>query len=205
MAEAVQSRTSSASMSRGLDDGGGDEGSDTASSSSSSTDAVRGAVSTLLQLASDRLSKGGRLVFFAPHREKASTRDRGESNRLEAEVRSESLSYGREGAEGNSKSVDGMESKMAKRKSFKKKKQVTQELKVEAEGKLVVVSESEKSVNVMSNQETGSLEGEIYPIPHVTGPLDFLPPIPIGLVLVEFHQQVMSPTFSRWLCVLQKE
>ena len=35
-------------------------------------------------------------------------------------------------------------------------------------------------------------------------PLSFLPLLPEGLHLVESYQQVMSPSFSRWLCVVEK-
>ena len=203
MAEAVQSRTSSTSTPGDDDaDESGAASSSSSSSSSSSVDAVRGAVSTLLQLANDRLSEGGRLVFFAPHRQIGASRDRGKSNILVTEVGSGSASYGGPGVsvEGDLNSVGGMESKMAKRKSFKKRTNVSLQLEVEAEEKRTV-----EGVEAIGDYEADSLDKESAPRRDVTGPLDFLPPLPKGLILIGYHQQIMSPTFSRWLCVLQKQ
>jgi hypothetical protein len=35
--------------------------------------------------------------------------------------------------------------------------------------------------------------------------LAYLPPIPSDLILIESHRQMLSPTFSRWLCVMEKK
>ena len=190
----------------------------------SSSLSVDGVISTLLQIASKRLRVGGRLVFFAPHRDQvkivrsslsgAGVYEGGgiqgqrqgneQGRRQDLIVAEEGPGLGPAGKRAacavsaapasvaavdmdpvgprtgtGSESGTGIEQKMAKRKAFKKK----------------------AKAQALSNPNTP--QGQLW-TPPCLSPLSFLPPLPPDLVLVEYHQQVMSPTFSRWLCVMQK-
>lgn len=200
----------------------------------SSSLSVDGVISTLLQIASKRLRVGGRLVFFAPHRDQVKIvrsslsgagvyegggiqgqeQEPGQGNEQRQEQgleqgQGQDLIVAEEGpgpageraacavsaAPASVAAVDmdpvgpgtgtgsesgtGIEQKMAKRKAFKKK----------------------AKAQALSNPNTP--QGQLW-TPPCLSPLSFLPPLPRDLVLVEYHQQVMSPTFSRWLCVMQK-
>jgi hypothetical protein len=196
----------------------------------SSSLSVNGVISTLLQIASKRLRVGGRLVFFAPHRDQVKIvrsslsgagvyegggiqeQEQGQGNEQRQEQgleQGQDLIVAEEGpgpageraavtaasavpvAPASVAAVDmdlvgpgtgtgtGIEQKMAKRKAFKRK----------------------AKAQALSNPNTP--QGQLW-TPPCLSPLSFLPPLPPDLVLVEYHQQVMSPTFSRWLCVMQK-
>ena len=192
----------------------------------SSSLSVDGVISTLLQIASKRLRVGGRLVFFAPHRDQVKIvrsslsgagvyegggiqgqeqgqRQGNEQGRRQdlivaeegpgpageraacavsaapASVAAVDMDPVGPGTGTGSESGTGIEQKMAKRKAFKKK----------------------AKAQALSNPNTP--QGQLW-TPPCLSPLSFLPPLPPDLVLVEYHQQVMSPTFSRWLCVMQK-
>jgi hypothetical protein len=173
--------------------------------SASSALNVDNIIATLLRIASQRLRVGGRLVFFAPHRDhvksvRSSLRSAGGPEG--GEVQGQGLVVVEEGSgpaleravviaatavsavPATLAAVDagpigsGIEQKMSKRKAFKKK------AKTQA-------------------PHPDAPQDQLRTAPCLS-PLSFLPPLPADLVLVEYHQQVMSPTFSRWLCVMQK-
>lgn len=190
----------------------------------SSSLSVDGVILTLLQIASKRLRVGGRLVFFAPHRDQVKIVRRSLSGAGVYEgggIQGQEQGQGQDlimaeegpgpgpgpageraacavsaapasvaavdmdpvgpgtGTGSGSESGTGIEQKMAKRKAFKRK----------------------AKAQALSNPNTP--QGQLW-TPPCLSPLSFLPPLPPDLVLVEYHQQVMSPTFSRWLCVMQK-
>jgi hypothetical protein len=182
--------------------------------SASSSRSVDGVIATLLRIASERLRIGGKLVFFAPHRDQdksvrssLSISGTGSSEGGRVQVQGQGLVVAEEGSgpaleraavtaasavsavSTSLAAVDvgptgsgygsGIEQKMSKRKAFKKRAK-TQAL-----------------------THPDGLQGHLLTAPCLS-PLSFLPPLPADLVLVEYHQQVMSPTFSRWLCVMQK-
>jgi hypothetical protein len=182
--------------------------------SASSSRSVDGVIATLLRIASERLQIGGKLVFFAPHRDQdksvrisLSISGTGSSEGGRVQVQGQGLVVAEEGSgpaleraavtaasavsavSASLAAVDvgpigsgygsGIEQKMSKRKAFKKRAK-TQAL-----------------------THPDGLQGHLLTAPCLS-PLSFLPPLPADLVLVEYHQQVMSPTFSRWLCVMQK-
>jgi hypothetical protein len=125
-----------------------------------------------------------------------------------------------------------MNQKMMKRKAFKsdmKRKQLHAQLNIEIkdESNIVISSvesnesnESEfdlkieinENINNVKIENINNVKNEIENEKqnktdenHVFGPLDFLPPLPVGLILIDYYRQVMSPTFSRWLCVIEKK
>jgi hypothetical protein len=180
--------------------------------SASSSRSVDGVIATLLRIASERLRVGGRLVFFAPHRDQdksvrssLSISGTGSSEGGRGQVQGQGLVVVEEGSGpaleraaviaasavsavpaslaavdvGPIGSGSGIEQKMSKRKAFKKR----------------------AKTQALSHPD--GLQGQLLTAPCLS-PLSFLPPLPADLVLVEYHQQVMSPTFSRWLCVMQK-
>lgn len=172
--------------------------------------AVGGAISTLFMIASERLRVGGRLVFFAPFRDLSQRGDKeefqGETRANTADdIRSEggvdnggggrfqSDSDGAEFQDIIAPSYDNMDEKMKKRKSFKKWEKKNSETND-------VTAASLSNVPVIASSGARN-EG---PRTDDFSPLNFLPPLPGGLVLLEYYQQVMSPSFSRWLCVVEK-
>jgi hypothetical protein len=114
-----------------------------------------------------------------------------------------------------------MDQKMMKRKAFKsnmKRKHLNDQLNNEIKDKSNVVTSSEENnenkfdLEIEINENIDDLKNEIENKKlnktndnHVFGPLDFLPPLPVGLILIDYYRQVMSPTFSRWLCVIEKK
>jgi hypothetical protein len=230
-------------------------------SSSSLSAAVDTNIMTLLRLASETLRVGGKLVFFAPHRESDGARGRGRgrddqlnrgdsirkfvhvaphaeqqgdgvrgstSDFLAVESTSDqqkvidervqtkvealrydtggvtddtsqpSASHGpslsdHEGLEEQKEEsvLPGMGLKMSKRKAFKKRARIAKD--EEEESSLLPVA-------THINKSTKRSMSRTSP----TSPLDFLPLLPDSLTLVGYHEQVMSPSFSRWLCVIQK-
>lgn len=173
-------------------------------SSASSSLSVDGVISTLLRIASEKLRVGGRLVFFAPHRDqdrsaRSSLSGRGVSegggaqglvpaegaaviavSAVSTVPASLDVADGSPKGPGNGSGFEsGIELKMTKRKAFKKR----------------------AKAQALPHPDTPQCQ--VWTSPCLS-PLSFLPPLPPDLVLVECHQQVMSPTFSRWLCVMQK-
>ena len=208
--------TVTSATTRGVGAGQNSNTAGSAKTPASSSLRVDGVLSTLLLVASQRLRLGGRLVFFAPHRDRGQDRDKkgrkdvvGTAVSQAAEVHSETEGRGliseEEEEEGPAALAQivasavpavsvslsapplgaggaggGIEQKMSKRKAFKKR------------AKALLLHP-----DALQHQRSSS------PSP-LLSPLSFLPPLPPNLVLVEYHQQVMSPTFSRWLCVIEK-
>ena len=175
--------------------------------SSSLSAAVDSNILTLLRLASETLRVGGKLVFFAPHRaidvskssDDQSSKGHGRGKRENAESGEVPASYFTNASHGLSPSIkedgestsSGMGVKMSKRKAFKRRARIAKdkdEDKDEDDSPLARAAYIDKGT---------SRSGP-------TSPLDFLPPIPDSLTLVGYHEQVMSPSFSRWLCVMQR-
>lgn len=244
--------------------------SSTSSSSSSSSPSspslsapVDTNIMTLLRLASETLRVGGKLVFFAPHRESDGAKGRGRGDQLNRGDRArkcvpagphaerqadeigesildfiavesasdqgkligerlqtkvvalteDSVAYETEGGidsylpgashgpslsdregveEQKGESVlPGMGLKMSKRKAFKKRARIAKD--EDGESSLLPRATHIDRGNSRSMSRTAP-----------TSPLDFLPLLPESLTLIGYHEQVMSPSFSRWLCVIQK-
>lgn len=188
-----------------------------------SSSAVGGVISTLLAIASKRLKVGGRLVFFVPHRDLDRAADT-----LQQESLTDSQNFSEESVRMNNIPVAlsedttviaGMDfrdinSKMAKRKAFKKKMNKGDKGAKSGsdlppiETAIVMASTVSTSVDAAECHINGILEKPLILLP-TTAPLksgtqNFLPPLPSNLVLLESYQQVMSPSFSRWLCVVEK-
>ena len=162
--------------------------------------AVDSNILTLLLLASETLRVGGKLVFFAPHREIDGARirddqyNRGDSieqsDPAESELHSLKPSDQVDGKENVAEiTSSGLGAKMSKRKAFKRRARITMD-KVDNSSKQPRATRIERSTSISRSSPTS--------------PLDFLPPLPDSLTLVGYHEQVMSPSFSRWLCVIQK-
>ena len=148
---------------------------------------------------------GGKLVFFAPHRaidvlkssDDQSSGGHGRGKRENAESGEVPASYLIDASHGLSPSIkddgdstsssSGMGVKMSRRKAFKRRARITKE-------------KDEDDSQLPRAAHIGRGTSRSGP----TSPLDFLPPIPDCLTLVGYHEQVMSPSFSRWLCVIQK-
>lgn len=228
-------------------------------SSSSLSAAVDTNIMTLLRLASETLRVGGKLVFFAPHRERDGAKGRGRDDQLNrgdsirkcvpaaahaeqqgdgvrgsisdfiavestsdqqkliderVQTKLEALTYDTGGVIDDSylpgashglslsyhQSVEdqkgenvlpGMGSKMSKRKAFKKRARIAKD-------------EEEESPFLPGATHVDSGTSRSMSRTAPTSPLDFLPSLPDSLTLVGYHEQVMSPSFSRWLCVIQK-
>jgi hypothetical protein len=237
--------------------------SSTSSSSSPSSSSLSAAVDTnimtLLRLASETLRVGGKLVFFAPHRESDGAKGRGREDQLNrgdsirkcvpaaahaeqqgdglrgsisdfiavestpdqqkliderVQTKVEALTYDTQGviddsylpgaSQGLSLSdqegvkeqkeesvLPGMGLKMSKRKAFRKRARIAKD--EEEESPLLPGA-------THINKSTSRSMSRTAP----TSPLGFLPSLPDSLTLVGYHEQVMSPSFSRWLCVIQK-
>jgi hypothetical protein len=225
--------------------------SSSSTSSSSLSAAVDTNIMTLLRLASETLRVGGKLVFFAPHRESDGAKGRGDSirkcvpaaahaeqqgdglrgslsdfidveltsdqqklidERVQREVEAPTYdtggviddsylpgaSYGpslsdHEGVKEQKEesALPGMGLKMSKRKAFRKRARIAKD--EEEESPLLPGA-------THVDKGTSSSMSRTAP----TSPLDFLPSLPDSLTLVGYHEQVMSPSFSRWLCVIQK-
>ena len=189
-----------------------------------SSEAVGGVLTLLLLIAKQRLRVGGRLVFFAPYRD-LSQRKSPLGDPKEKESDGEGLSL--------SNNYDNMHVKMKKRKAFKKREKKDTELTVEAvyaagstqsstalessvlglesvlgTALLAPLSLAEEySEEIAAESSTGpGTDSRLKIDDFNTGfsPLKFLPCLPTDLVLVEYYRQVMSPSFSRWLCVIEK-
>lgn len=173
--------------------------------SSSLSAAVDSNILTLLRLASETLRVGGKLVFFAPHRavdvskssDDQSSIGHSRGKREHAGSGEVPASYFIDASHGsspsnkedgdNTSSSSGMGVKMSRRKAFKRRARITKD-------------KNEDDTQLPSAAHIGRGTSRSGP----TSPLDFLPPIPDSLTLVGYHEQVMSPSFSRWLCVMQK-
>ena len=219
-------------------------------------------IMTLLRLASETLRVGGKLVFFAPHRESDGAKGRGRDDKLnrgdsirkclpaaahaeqqEDRVRGsipdfiavestsdqqklvdervqtevEALTFDTGGVIDDSylpgashgpslsdqegvkeqkeeSALPGMGLKMSKRKAFRKRARIAKD------------EEDEEEESPLLPGATHVYRGTSRSISRTapTSPLDFLPSLPDSLTLVGYHEQVMSPSFSRWLCVIQK-
>jgi hypothetical protein len=237
--------------------------SSTSSSSSPSSSSLSAAVDTnimtLLRLASETLRVGGKLVFFAPHRESDGAKGRGRDDQLNrgdsirkcvpsaahaeqqgdgvrgsisdfiavestsdqqkliderVQTEVEALTYDTGGVIDDSclpgaphgpsltdhegvkeqkeeSALPGMGLKMSKRKAFRKRARIAKD--EEEESPLLPGA-------THINKSTSRSMSRTAP----TSPLGFLPSLPDSLTLVGYHEQVMSPSFSRWLCVIQK-
>ena len=184
-----------------------------------SSSAVGGVISTLLAIASKRLKVGGRLVFFLPHRDLDRAADILHQERipecLEESVRMNHIPVA---LSKDTTAIAGMNFsdinlKMAKRKAFRKRMNkgsegVKNQGNLPIESDIVMASPVSASVDASECHLSGAIENPpiLLPttVPLKLGKQSFLPPLPSNLVLLASYQQMMSPSFSRWLCVVEK-
>ena len=130
---------------------------------------------------------------------------------------------------GTGTNYSDMDLKMTKRKAFRKKNKKVLKKADSIKGPLITADCSHTVTPItatvcLSGGESECLKGRtqgdinilipiVAPVRGVStdrcrvssaDPEAFLPPLPFGLVLIESYQQVMSPSFSRWLCVVEK-
>lgn len=207
-----------------------DNGTKTGRNETQSRVAVEGVLTTLFAIASKRLKVGGRLVFFAPHRSDTDFDGNNDNNR-EDNNNEDQYSHGIESYL-NTMDIKMGRRKAFKKKRRELQKRAKENLYKTTSNTLSIPSNSTSTsyptiplslLNTTSfyerndskvdddndirrirngNSNCNISENENISVPFT--PIDFLPSLPSNLNLTLFFRQVMSPTFSRWLCVVEK-